>query len=532
MVLGSSGRRAARGYLLAATAVLVAVTAACSSSSSSSTGTSASGAPKSGGSLTVLEWAGYAGAWPSLDPATDTNGAADQSQMTSIFGQLFELGAHGAIIDDLATGYSFGNNAKTVTITLRQGVKFTDGTPFNAQAVVWNIKRDLASPCTCKPIWQVTSYQATGPYTVQINLAIPDGAFINQIFDSIVNWIASPTAFQRMGAKAFGLKPVGAGPFEVVSDTLNSELVLKRNPGYWQKGRPYLDSLTFKTVAGDEAGYEAMLANEGQVYEDMSTPSLLSQASQHFNVQNQLGTSPYDLQLNTLGPPFNDVRARQAIYYATNFAPILQHVFNNLYPITEGFTGPGGICYQPTVPGYPQYDLAKAKALVKGLGGLTVTLGTIQGPVVAQETTEALQTEWSAAGIKTTIATYPLTALIAQFTSKKWQAMVQTAGAYDPAAGVGVGFRFSSLSPFSGVHDSHLDTLLNQASGTTDMNTRCSMYNQAAQYIAQKFYGPFYFAFAPANLAIKGVTGPGLTSPLPSVAVTPTIPWEDVAFSG
>jgi peptide/nickel transport system substrate-binding protein len=150
---------------------------------------------------------------------------------------------------------------------------------------------------------------------------------------------------------------------------------------------------------------------------------------------------------------------------------------------------------------------------------------------VAQETTEALQTEWAAAGIKTTIHNYPLAALIAQFTSGTWQAMVQTAGSYDPAAGVGVGFRFSSLSPFSGVHDPHLDALLNQAAGTVQMSQRCALYNQAAAYIAQQFYGPFYFGFAPANVAVKGVTGPGLTEPLPAVVVTPTILWEDVARS-
>jgi peptide/nickel transport system substrate-binding protein len=110
--------------------------------------------------------------------------------------------------------------------------------------------------------------------------------------------------------------------------------------------------------------------------------------------------------------------------------------------------------------------------------------------------------------------------------------MVQTAGAYDPAAGVGVGFRFSSLSPFSGVHDPKLDSLLNQASWTLDMGTRCKLYDQAAQYISQQAYGPFYFSFAPANIAAKGVIGPGLTSPLSSVVVTPNVPWEDVSYSG
>ncbi len=120
------------------------------------------------------------------------------------------------------------------------------------------------------------------------------------MFDSIPNWIASPTAVQKMGEKAFAVSPVGAGPFMVVSDTLSNELVLKKNPTYWQTGRPYLDQLTFKSVGSDEAAYEAMLADEGQVYEDMSTPQLFNRRPRaHFEVENKLGTSPYDLQLNT-----------------------------------------------------------------------------------------------------------------------------------------------------------------------------------------------------------------------------------------
>jgi peptide/nickel transport system substrate-binding protein len=518
---------------LAVSATLLALAAAaCGSGGGTSTSSSASATPHAGGSLTVLEDSGYEGAWPAgLDPATNTSGAADQSYMDSIYGQLFELGSHGKIIPDMATGYSFSDGGKTVTIHIRPGMKFTDGTPFNAQAVVWNIQRDLKSPCTCKPTWPVSSVTAQGANTVVINLKTVFAPIISSFIDSTANWIASPTALKKMGEKQFALTPVGAGPFMVVSDTLSSVLVLKRNPGYWQKGRPYLDKLTFKSVGGDEAAYEALLAGEAQVYENMSTPALLKQAAQHFTVVNQLSTSPYDLQLNTAIPPFNNIKAREAIYYATDIQPIVSHIFDNLYPLTQSFTAPGGICYQPKVPGYRTYDLAKAKALVKQLGGLTVNLGTIN-ILVAKETTQALQTEWAKAGIKTTISSYDLGPLIQQFTGKKWQAMVQTAGAYDPAAGVGVGFRFSSLSPFSGVHDPKLDSLLNQASGTLDMSTRCRLYDQAAAYISQQAYGPFYFSFAPANIAAKGVTGPGLTSPLSSVVVTPNVPWEDVSYSG
>ena len=81
------------------------------------------------------------------------------------------------------------------------------------------------------------------------------------------------------------------------------------------------------------------------------------------------------------------------------------------------------------------------------------------------------------------------------------------------------------------MHDPKLDTLLNEAQGSTNLSTRCGFYDQAAAYIAKNYYGPFYFTFSPANISVHGVTGPGLTTPLASVAVVPTIPWEDVYYN-
>jgi ABC-type transport system substrate-binding protein len=106
--------------------------------------------------------------------------------------------------------------------------------------------------------------EATGTYTIVIHLLVPNGAFIDQLFDSIPNWVPSPTAYQKMGETAFARAPVGTGPFTVVSDTYSSQLVVKKNPTYWEEGKPY-----------------------------------------HFQVYDMPGTSPYDLQLNTAVPPFN-----------------------------------------------------------------------------------------------------------------------------------------------------------------------------------------------------------------------------------
>src|ERR1700733_13002465 len=265
-----------------------------SSAASSSTSSAATGAPKAGGSRVALESAGYSGDWPTgLDPATNVNGAANQDQMNAIFGDLWELNGSGQLTPDLATGYSFSNGGKTVTITLRPGLKFSDGTPLNAQAVVFNWKRDLATPCTCKPTNFVTkSITAPSATTVQINLAAPDASFVNQLQDSNFSWIASPTAVSKMGEQAFKLKPVGAGPFTVVSDTLSNTLVLKKNPSYWEGGHPILNQLTFKSTASDESALEAMQAGQGQVYTGMSSPQLLSSYKSKFTVTTVPSTSP------------------------------------------------------------------------------------------------------------------------------------------------------------------------------------------------------------------------------------------------
>src|ERR1700753_2134722 len=181
--------------LAGAAALVLTAAAACSSGGGSAspsppvhTSTSSIKAPpaKAGGSMTVLEGKGFSGDWPlGFDPATNTTGSADQDYYNAVYGQLFELGDNGKLIYDLATGYQFSNGNKTVTVDLRSGVKFSDGTPLTASVVAWNWTRDLESTCTCAAEWVVnrvnpkvtTSAPAPGVIkvinstTIQVNLA-------------------------------------------------------------------------------------------------------------------------------------------------------------------------------------------------------------------------------------------------------------------------------------------------------------------------------------------------------------------------
>lgn len=528
-----------RTALVAVLATTVLAVAACGGGGKSGNST-ASGPPQRGGTLTVLESNGFSGSWPSgLDPATNTTGGANLTQMNAIFGGLFELtadadGSHARVEPSLASGYQLSADGTSVTITLRDGLKFSDGTPLDAAAVAWNFNRDVTSTCTCAPMWPLarTGGITTSGNSVVLTFTRPFASVINSMVVSNANWIASPTAFQKLGEEQFKIAPVGAGPFTVVSDQLSSELTLVRNPNYYKSGLPYLDKLIVKTVGGDQPAYQALLAGQAQAYEGMVTTPLVqaAQSNSRLQVTIEPPTSPYVIQLNTKIAPFNDRTAREAIYYATNVDAIRQGLFKNWYPSAQSFTAPGGLFYHQDVPGYRTYDLARAKQLVQQLGGLTVDLGTLNN-YVADEVDTALQSQWQAAGIKVTMHSDELNALIGDFNSGKWQAELQTAGAWDPAAGVGVPFRFESTSPFSGVADPTLDNLLNEAGAAVDPTQRDSLYQQAGKLISDQAYAPFILAFAPANLAVTGAHGPGLTTKIPPVLVNAGVLWDQVWLS-
>lgn len=515
-------------------AVAAAALAACSSEEPADAGT---GPPAS--EMTVLLQSGSTGSWPTgLDPATNVTGGLNLSLMNAIFGGLFQLtsdddGGNPTITGVLAKNYEIADGGRTLVILLREGVRFSDGTPFDAEAVRFNIERNIDSSCACAPTrWPwAENDRVTTPdaHTVELHFSRPYAAAINGFPVLNVNWIASPTALRRMGEEAFRLRPVGAGPFEVVTNELSSRLVLERNPSYWQTGRPYLDRLVFESIGGEQAAYLALLSGDADVAEGVTSTPLIARAieDERITVTRQPPTSPYVVQLNTLTAPFDDERAREAIYHATDVEAIRRGLFNGWYPASQSFTAPGGLFHRAQVRGYRAHDLEKARRLVEELGGLEARLGTIQS-FVAEQVTTALQSQWREAGIDVAIETHEISTLVGEFESGEWQAMLQTAGSYDPESASGVSLRFGTGELFSGVRDSDLDRILDEAAAAIDAERRAALYSEAARQISDNAYAPFLFAFAPTQLVRAGIEGPGLTTKIPPIAVNTGVLWQHV----
>ncbi|WP_459546405.1 ABC transporter substrate-binding protein [Nocardia sp. X0981] len=218
------------------------------------------GEPRRGGTVT-LAWNTEA---QSVDPVTCAIGIG-VGPCQAIYGALLYYdAATRQIVPGMAESFT-SKDGKAWTLKLRAGVTFTDGTPFDAAAVAFNWQRAL-DPSRLSPSraaarmisWQVvdtTTLRVTSP---AVNYQLP-----YQLTEPLA-FIGSPTAIQRKGAD-FATSPVGAGPFVFRSWARGTEMVLERNPGYWDSPRPYIDRFVYKTIPADDQRYNASQAGEVDV---------------------------------------------------------------------------------------------------------------------------------------------------------------------------------------------------------------------------------------------------------------------------
>jgi peptide/nickel transport system substrate-binding protein len=491
-------KRGARAFFVAAL-LLGALFAASSTAFASSSGrtSKATGAaqPKRGGSFTDL-FAG--GNWQGLDPATDTSAIADTPIMGAIYGALFELGPNGVIIDDEASGVKLSDHNLQVDISIRPGVKFQDGTPFTASAVAFNINRDLdpTNACIClSDFTAVKSVTAVGKYDVRIKLSTPYSPLIPSFVDNAPDWTASPTAIASKGESNFAQDPVGAGPFEVVSNTASSKLVLKRYPGYWEKGHPYLSSLTFLSTTSDQSDLAAVQSGQAQ-FSVLTTISLVQQGktTSGLAIHPDPATSLAFVRLNTTTAPLNNKLAREALFYATDTKSLVDNLYAGLYTPIEGFTGPGMLFYEKTVPHYDTYNLTKAKALVKQIGGLTVQLRTNNNTPQFVAESEALAAMWQQAGINASVTVESIQQTIqVQSSGNGWQTVdAAWTCSVDPATCMPI--NLSSTGSFTGLHSSTIDGLINQGTAFASPTTRQRVYSEINEDLASQ--SDFLFLYA------------------------------------
>jgi peptide/nickel transport system substrate-binding protein len=235
----------------------------------------------------------------------------------------------GKIHPGLAESFT-SKDGVTWTMKLRSNLKFTDGTPLDAAAVKfsWDRLKDPALGSTARgAVSDWVSTTVVDPLTVQIVLQKQNYA-LPQLFGwYAMNWVVSPTAVAAQGT-TFGSKPVGAGPFMLQSRTPGTSTVLVRNPNYWNKPYPYLDQITFTVNPDVQTLLNSVIAGQNQIGYVGSRYLAQQGVSGGVAATTQTYGGGARLDFNTTRPPFNDVRARQAVSFAINPEAINQSVYN------------------------------------------------------------------------------------------------------------------------------------------------------------------------------------------------------------
>jgi peptide/nickel transport system substrate-binding protein len=176
--------------------------------------------------------------------------AYNYNEMHTFFEALVKVDSDGNFLPSLATSWEIAEDGKDIIFDLRKGVKFGDGTDFNAAAVKYNHDR-IMDPDTISPqrgyiVPPLTAVKVLDDHKVRFQVDKPFRPLMGILIDR-PGWIASPTAIEKYG-EDFGRNPVSTGPYEFVEWSPGQRVVYKKNPNYWGEGLPYLDGILWLDV--------------------------------------------------------------------------------------------------------------------------------------------------------------------------------------------------------------------------------------------------------------------------------------------
>jgi len=341
-----------------------------------------------------------------LDPY-NTNTTLTTAVTKSFYEGLFGFDKDLKVQPVLAESYTVSDDGLVYTFKLREGVKFHDGTDFNSEAVKVTLERVMNPEnklLRYNQFNRIAKIEATAPYEVRITLKEPFSPFINSLAHASAAMI-SPAALAKYGNKDIAFHPVGTGPF-VFEDWKQTDYVkVKKFDGYWKKGYPKVDAITWKPVLENNTRAAMLQTGEADFaftlpYEQAKT----LQANDKLNVTVAPSIIERYVSFNMQHKPFDDIRVRQAINYAINKEALAKVAFSDFAAPAEGIV-PEGVLYAYKMDPWP-YDPAKARELLKEAGypnGFESLLWSAYTTTTAQKTIQFLQQQLAQVGIKVQI---------------------------------------------------------------------------------------------------------------------------------
>jgi peptide/nickel transport system substrate-binding protein len=328
---------------------------------------------------------------PHLDPTAGAAAAIDEVVYANVFEGLTRIGPNGEVLPDLAQSWTVSDDGKVYTFKLHTGVKFHDGTDFDANDVKFSLDRARAenSVNAQKGLFAaIDTVEVVDPATVKVTLKHPQGSFLYNMGWGDAVMVAPESADTNKE------KPIGTGPFKFQNWAKGSSITLVKSDAYW--GDPiFLDKAEFRIIPDAAAAVPAILSGDVQAF-PFFPPDAAAQVQGDPNLKVVIGSTEGEtiLAMNNKKPPFDNLKVRQAISYALDRKAIIDGASAGLGVAIGSHMAPSNKAYVDLTGEYP-HDIEKAKALLKEAGfegGIKATLklpppdyARLGGEIIASE---------------------------------------------------------------------------------------------------------------------------------------------------
>ena len=413
-----------------------------------------------------------------FDPHTVV-AAGDEEIIFNVYEGLFKYDYEGNLNPCLATEVEISSDASVYTFTIRDGVKFHDGSDLDAADVVYSLKRAAGLLDTqggvalVSELDPIKTVEVTADGKVQVTLESSNSELLCYFTTGII-----PEGYDNCQAA-----PVGTGPFKFESYTPGQSVILVKNDNYWQKGLPNVDKVTFKICADMDAGLTELAAGSIDIFPYL-TPDRVNQLdSAKFNVLSNGSNMVQLLALNNAVEPLNDLRVRQAINYAISRKDINTVTMDGTsVELTTAMSPAMGSYYDSSLDGTFDQDIEKAKALMAEAGyenGFDISCTVPSNYLIHVNTAVELASELKAIGINLEIKQVDWSTWVDQvYAGRQYETtVIALTSAYAP---YDVLERYQSTSDgnFINYSNSEVDRLMAQIPLTSDVNERTELYHQ------------------------------------------------------
>jgi len=454
-------------------------------------------APKKGGTLRV----GFYVEAATMDPHL-SGSKVDRQVYHNIYEPLVTLDNKLGLRPGLAESWQ-QPDAKTIVFKLRQGVKFHDGTDFNAEAAKFNFNRMKTEPKSVRKgeLANVESVDVVDAYTIRLHLRRPDAALLATLTDR-AGMMVSPKVIQEKGAELErNARGAGTGPFQFVEWVKDAHLILRRNDAYWNKsGGPYLEQIRYRPIPDDTVKLQSLQTGEIDVMDYVQPRDVAAvKADRNVVVVDVPSLADFAYQLNHTRPPFNVKALRQALAHAVDLEQIVKGVWLNVGVPANGPIPPTSWAYDSSIP-FIKRDLAKAKAkLAEGgkPGGFSFTVTTNNIPINIQEA-EVIQAQLAEAGITMKVKLVDSATLLSDGNSKNYEMIsYQWSGRPDPDGNTYQFYKTSSgvSLNWSGISNPQIDAILDKTRETPRQADRKKLFSELVRLLQDEL--PMLFIVHP-----------------------------------